>query len=222
MTEPVVYTTRAKFGHEPVRRSGRISLVALVLVLIAIVKPWGPTDAERTAPSPPQAAPPAPPMEVVRIGDDPCTGRSWVIQVHKRWVDQTVRSWIMTDAVEASGPTDGRIRFVTVTSTEVLSVGYCQARADEIEPPARLTIYRLGPTVQLVTAVAVTVPEPALGSERALFRPASADRSPAPSGPPAAPASWESGRYVLRVDGSNGFPRWLGLEIRIVDAAPPG
>ena len=218
MTEKVAHETHVRIGREPGRGGERVALVAVVLVLIAMVKPWGPgPPAETPAPRQPQVAP----TEPVSRGDHPCTGRRWLIQVDKRLADRKVRSWIPADEVDASGPTDPTIAFVTVASPQVMALGYCPALDDDAPPGTRLTIYRLGPPIELVLADPVPLPESA-GPENVLFRPAATDRAPTRSGATPAPQEgWESGRYVLRIDGSNGYERWLGLEIRITEAQPP-
>jgi hypothetical protein len=217
-TEKVAHETHVRIGREPGRGGERLAVVAFVLVFIAIVKPWGEAPAAETpAPRQPGVAATAP----VSMGDHPCTGRRWLIQVDKRWADRTVRSWIMADDVEASGPTDPTISFVKVASPRVLGVGYCAALGDEGPRQTRLTFYRLGPPIEVVLADPVTIPAPA-GPENVLFRPAATDRAPTQSGAtPAPPEGWASGRYVLRIDGSDGYQRWLGLEIRITEAEPP-
>jgi hypothetical protein len=153
----------------------------------------------------------------VLLGDHVCTGSSWLIQVDKRFVGQVVRAWVYTDAVEAFGPADPGIPFVTVTSSEVLAVGYCPSRADSAPLDTQLTIYRLGPTIEVLAAHPVTAPDPAEAPENVMVRPAGTGRSPSPSGATETPLSWESGRYALQIEGSRGYDRWLGLEIRIVD-----
>jgi hypothetical protein len=226
MTEPVnapdVHATRVRIGHDSGRRAERIALVVGVLVLIAVVKPWGSTPVAAPIAPPQQPLVIVTPMPTLLVVDEhPCNNRSWLIQVDMLWPRQLVRSWILTDAVAASGPTDTRIRFVTAASPEVRALGYCPARSDDVPPDTRPTIYRLGPPVEVVTTEEVTDSQffdeqP----ENVLYRPAAAEQSPAPSGASVAPTSWAAGRYVLRIDGPSGFQRWLGLEIRSVEDVP--
>ena len=221
MTEPVKHETHVRIGHEAGRGAERIALIVAVLVLMAVLKPWGsPPVAEPMAP---QRQPLVTPTERVRVVDNhPCNNRSWLIQVDMLWPRRLVRSWILADPVAASGPTDPRIRFVTVASPEVRAIGYCPARSDDVPPDTRPTIYRLGPPLEIVITDRVIVPKAADQSGNVLYRPAAAGRSPGPSGASQAPLSWEAGRYVLRIDGPPGYQRWLGLEIRIIEAEQPG
>jgi hypothetical protein len=220
MTEPVMHEAHVRIGREPGRGGERMALVISVLVLIAILKPWGtPPAAEPIAPrepsNPGQSS--VTPTEPVRVADHACNNLNWLIQVDMLWPRRLVRSWILTDAVVASGPTDPRIHFVTVASPEVRALGYCPARSDEVPPGTRPTFYRLGPPVELVATDSVTPPKSAEGPDNVLYRPAAASSSPSPSGASPAPITWAGGRYVMRIDGPSGFQRWLGLEIWTID-----
>ena len=216
MTEPVMHETRVRIGHDPGRRAERIALVVSVLVLIAVLKPWGSTPVAEPL-APPQQSMVAPTEPVRLVDDHPCNNRSWLIQVDMLWPRRLVRSWILTDAVAASGPTDPRIQFVTIASPEVRALGYCAARSDDVPADTRPTIYSLGPPVEIVATDRVNVAKSADEPDNFLYRPAAANRSPAPSGSGPARSSWEGGRYVMRIDGPDGFERWLGLEIQIID-----
>jgi hypothetical protein len=226
MTDPAMHETRVKIGREAGRGAERIALVATVLVLIAVLKPWGATPVAE--PSVPQQAPAATqqprvsPAETALALEHACNNRSWLIQVDMLWPKRLVRSWILIDAVTASGPTDPGIPFVTVASPQVRAIGYCPARDEGVPRDTRPTIYRLGPPVEVVKTDEVRAPRYAEGLDNVLYRPASAGRSPAPSGASPGPPRWEAGRYVLRIDGPSGFQRWLGLEIRTVDDETSG
>lgn len=222
MTEPDTHETHVKIGRETGRGAERVALVVAVLVLVAILKPWGtPPAAAPVAPRQPTVSvAPKEPVPVEPVVDRPCNNLNWLIQVDMLWPRRLVRSWIATDAVAASGPTDRRIRFVTVASPEVRALGYCPARSDDVPSDTRPTFYRLGPPVEIVSTDQVTVPE-FNEPTNVLYRPIAAGRSPAPSGASPAPSSWAGGRYVMRIDGPSGFERWLGLEIVIIEDAAP-
>ena len=52
MTEPVFHESHARIGHEPGRTPERLVIVALVLLVLVVIKPWGPTPEVATAPGP--------------------------------------------------------------------------------------------------------------------------------------------------------------------------
>lgn len=216
-----MHETRVKIGRETGRGAERVALLVALLVLVAILKPWGtPPVAEPMAPRQPIVSAAATEPVSEQVVDRPCNNLSWLIQVDMLWPRRLVRSWIATDAVAASGPTDPRIQFVTVASPEVRALGYCPARSDDVPSDTRPTFYRLGPPVEVVRTDEVTVPE-FDEPTNVLYRPAAAGRSPTPSGGSPAPTGWAGGRYVMRIDGPSGFRRWLGLEIRIVEDEAP-
>ena len=218
--EPVVYGTQMRMGRGPGRGAERLVFVLVVLVLIAVVKPWGSPPAAETVPplrATGTATGTATPTDRVPVGDHPCTGRHWLIQSDIQLSDRLVRSWVPADAVEASGPRDPTITFVPVVSRRVLAIGYCPAVDDDVPLGTRLTVYRLGRSIEVVPAEAIPITEPG-ASENALFRPAVPAGSQGPAGSPRAPEEWGSGRYAMRIDGANGFSRWLGVEIRILTA----
>lgn len=131
-----------------------------------------------------------------------------------------VRSWILAQAVQASGPADPIITFVAVASPEVLGLGFCPAAGEGVPLDNRLTIYRLGERTEVVPIEAIPIARPG-ESENVLFRPTASGRSPAPSDSAREPERWPSGRYVMQIDGPDGFQRWLGLEIQILEAEVP-
>jgi hypothetical protein len=210
MTEPEFHETRVRLGHEPGRTPERLVIVALVLLGLLVVKPWGPTPEPATAPGP--AASVAPTPEVL-FNDLPCSGHMWLVEADTRWAGQVVRSWILTDASTATGPTDPGIEFVVVAAQQVLSIGYCPAYRDDSRPHDTVTIYRLAPTVAEVPTEPVRVPKEADAAANDLFAPRA---TPGPSGAAGGPISWGPGRYVMRIQGPEGYLRWLGVEIRLI------
>jgi hypothetical protein len=216
VTEPVFHESRASLGHEPGRTPERLVIAALVLLVLLVIKPWGPTPEQATAPGP--VASVAPTAASLSYADLPCAGRMWLIEADTRWADQVVRSWILTDAVEATGPTDPNIRFVVVAAQQVLAIGYCPSYYDDQRPHDRLTIYRLRPTASTVSITPVQVPREADAAANELFAPMG---TPGPSGQAPGIAEWAPGRYVIRIDGTGDYRRWLGLEIRVISAGQP-
>ena len=211
MSEPAFHESHATIGHERGRIAERLAILGLVLVIVLVVKPWGATPEPASAPAPHATLAATP--ETLSFSELPCSGRMWLIEADTRWAGEVVRSWILTDAVEATGPTDPRIRFVVVAAQQVLAIGYCPSYRDDNRPHDRLTIYRLGSSVTTVPTTTVRVPQEAEAAANDLFAPVS---RPGPSGDGAQQVSWGPGRYVIRIDGTGGYMRWLGLEIRIV------
>ena len=218
MTEPVFHESRASMGHERGRSADRLALVALAILIVLIIKPWGPTPEPAAAPLPP-ARPTATPA---LLADLPCAGGLWLVEADTRWAGHTVRSWILTDAATATGPTDPAIPFVVVAGQQVLAVGYCPPYLDDRRPHEQLTIYRLTPTVSEVPTTIVRVPREAEAAANELFAPLS---TPGPNGQAPRQVTWSPGRYVLRIETSGDYERWLGFEIRIIGlgtGAPTG
>jgi len=215
-TEPVFHESHVSIGHGPGRTPERLVIVGLVLLVLLVIKPWGPTPEPATAPRP--VASVAPTEKPLSYAERPCTAGMWLVEADTRWAGQIVRSWILTDAVEATGPSDPAIRFVVVAAQEVLAIGYCPSYYDDTRPHDRLTIYRLDPTVSTVITTPVQVPREADAAQNELFAPMA---SPGPSGQAPSVASWAAGRYVIRIDGPDGYRRWLGVEIRLISAGMP-
>lgn len=216
VTEPVFHESHVSIGHEPGRTPERLVVVGLVLLVLLIIKPWGPTPQQATAPGPMAsiAATTAP----VSYADLPCSAGMWLIEADTRWADQIVRSWILTDAVEATGPTDPNIPFVVVAAQQVLAIGYCPSYHDDTRPHERLTIYRLDPAVSTVITTPVRVPREADAAENELFAPMA---TPGASGQAPSVATWAAGRYVIRIDGPAGYRRWLSVEVRLISTGQP-
>ncbi len=215
MSEPVFHESHARLGHEPGRTPERLVIVALVLLLLLIVKPWGPTPEAATGPGPILNVAPTP--EILSFNELPCSGRTWLIEADLRWAGQTVRSWTLTDAALASGPTDPRIKFVPVAAQQVLAIGYCPAYRDDSRPHDQVTIYRLAPTVAVVPTDLVRIPREADAAANDLFAPVA---TPGVSGE-SKQINWGPGRYVMRIQGPDGYLRWLGLEIRLIGTGVP-
>ena len=215
-TEPVVHESHVSIGHGPGRTPERLVIVGLVLLVLLVIKPWGSTPEPATAPGP--VANVAPTERPLSYAEMPCAGRMWLVEADARWAGQTVRYWVLTDAVEATGPSDPIIRFVVVAAQQVLSIGYCPSYHDDTRPHDRLTIYRLDPAVSTVTITPVQVPRDADAAQNELFAPMA---TPGPSGQAPGVTSWAAGRYVMRIDGPDGYRRWLGVEVRLITTGMP-
>jgi hypothetical protein len=142
----------------------------------------------------------------------PCTGRTWLVEADTRWSGERVRSWILTDAVQAGGPA-GPIGFVVVAAEQVLAIGYCPPSFDDPRPNDVVTIYRLGPTISTVVTTPVSVAGDADAARNQLFAPVA---TPGAAGQSPTATTWAAGRYAIRIDGAAGYQRWLGVEIRLI------
>jgi hypothetical protein len=215
MSEPEFHESRASLGHEGGRGPERLVVAGLILLVLLVLKPWGATPEVATAPGPVASVAPTP--EPLTFNELPCAGRMWLVEADTRWAGEVVRTWMLTDAAQATSPMDSRIKFVIVAAQQVLSIGYCPAYRDDTRPHDTVTIYRLAPSVSVVQTALVRVPQEADAAANDLFAPVS---TPGPSGSAAKPISWGPGRYVIRIAGPDGYLRWLGVEIRLVGAAP--
>jgi hypothetical protein len=215
MSETEFHESRASLGHEPGRTPERLVIAGLIVLVLLVVKPWGATPEVATAPGPVASLAPTP--ETLLFNELPCAGRMWLVEADTRWAGDVVRTWMLTDAVQATSPMDPRIKFVVVAAQQVLSIGYCPAYRDDTRPHDTVTIYRLAATVSVVQTELVRVPKEADAAANDLFAPVS---TPGPSGGGARPISWGPGRYVIRIEGPEGYLRWLGVEIRLFGAAP--
>jgi len=217
MTEPVQHESHARLDHRQGRTAERIAVVGAVLLLVAIVKPWGQPAA---TPEPARPARPAATGAVATdagpVAEPPCVSKHWLIEADERWGHDLVRTWVLTDAVEATGPLDPAIRFVPVAAHQVLSLGYCPSVDDEAGLHTKVTVYRLDPTLGIVAIVPYQMPREADAAANVLYR--LAPRAAGSQSPDA--VSWPTGRYVLRVDGPAGYRRWLGVDVMLILVPP--
>jgi hypothetical protein len=195
------------------RRAERIAWIGAILVVLAIMKPWGSLGTPATADRPQFRATDKPaPTEDVVAPELPCIGGRWSIEADERWVGTVVRTWVLTDAVEALGPFDERIHFATVAAQQIISLGFCPPFHDA-EPGVTVTIFRLDATegVQIVDTVSVQMPKESEAMANVLYRPAPEPGASAGSNP-----MWQAGRYVLRIDAADSYRRWLGVDVRLI------
>lgn len=218
VVEPVVSDFRVTLGRGGRRRPERLAMAVGALLLVAIIKPWGPGRPAATAP-PPRYTPI--PTERVLLSDLPCTGGQWLLEADERWAGAPLRTWTFTQAVEASGPLDPAISFVTIAAQQILAIGYCPSFWDDQRPHQRLTIYRLeNASFSTMDVAPVVVRRGVDAAANTLFRPAGG-----PAGASADPAmdgriSWPEGRYVMQISGPSTYERWLGFDIRLVSLSP--
>jgi hypothetical protein len=220
-TEPV---RPPEDGHRPALT---VVVVAVVLVTIAVIKPWpGPIPFALPAAAPagtPVAIPsttPGPPSDDALVDAFCLQPSGWRIYAAERWSDRDVRSWRSADAIAgATGPSDPRIPVTPLASHWIMSLGYCAPISGVDRPPAEAAV-----TVFQVPDAGSAAPEllalqrlqPALRASAlgAVFAPPSG-----PRGGKTGPASgWQDGTYVFRIGGAtrDNFVRWLGVRVEIL------
>jgi hypothetical protein len=214
-------------GGERGRGPWSLVIGALVLVAIAIAKPWagagppagaGGTGPGALPPSGPVAAQPSPSPEPTLSPDEMAIARcnsplGWRTYAWETWRGETVRHFIALEPLTApsiDGALDARIPLVPLIGEAITAMGYCAPVEDPSPPPpgTTVTIWRVGAAGQLSTPPAVRI-EPTLSSgAMALF----AYRDPlAASGRPA----WPEGRYLFSIAGPPGtdWQRWFAVEV---------
>jgi hypothetical protein len=195
------------------RVPARLTLVLVVFVTLAIVKPWpnGPGERPRPAPvlpPPPTAAPTRDPLSAVR--DDCQDPPGWRTYSRESWSGGQLRSWrSLQPTTAASSPLDPAIPTIPFVAA-VLELGFCApwtgaerppdgagVRAWQILPEASRGEGRQAAPIQL-QPVGRTLTLPFGG----LFRP--------PAGSDA--GRWPPGTWVFEVVG-RGWERWWAAEI---------
>lgn len=231
----------------PPRRDGPTAssvLAAIVVVLVvAIIKPWGvggvaEPQVEPIGPAPARApsvaARPTPDVARELVSALCLEPAGWRLYATERWSDWLVRSWKSIQPVtNADGPGDPRIPQFPEASRAVLTLGYCAPVTGAERPPGptTTTIYRrTDPVATPRGDEAWEVIDPArvqpiagpthLGG--AWAPPDRPDRGAAASGP--APG-WASGEYVFRIaaDGADeaAFTRWFGVIVEVAPVSAP-
>jgi len=216
MTQPEFHESRPALVLGRGRGAERLVVAGLALLALLVLKPWGAAPNVATAPTP--AASVSPTRDSQYADNVACAGRMWLIEAETRWAGDIVRSWILTDGAQATGPTDSRIKFVVVAAQQVLALGYCPAHPDDSRPHDNVSIYRLAPSVAEVEIQRVRVAREPDAAANDLFAPVA---TPGPSGEAGAEPTWGAGRYVIRVESPDGDVRWLGVEIRLIGPTRP-
>lgn len=236
--EPRVPTTR--IAPRAVHDLGTwwLMLGALVLVALAIAKPWGSgprgtagAEDDPAAGRIPQAqgaagTPPPTPMPTAPSADDLAATRcndplGWRTYAIETWRGQAVRSFIVVDplaAPQVTDPYDPRLPAVPLIGEAITAVGYCAPTTEQGRPPAGVAvrIWRADASGGL-RALAVPRIEPARPSSlMALFAYSSdEDHRRAP---------WPAGRYLLGILGpaASEWGRWFAFDVvRVVDGSTP-
>ena len=213
-----------RIEHREGRQAVRLVWLAAALIFVAMIKPWPQAAPAHETSAPVVRATPAVTVAPEIIAAEPCTGSWWSVEVDEAAAGPIARVWVLTDAVEAVGPLDARIRFVTIASQEVIGLGFCPPFHD-VPAGGSATFFRLDPGPSPFKTTAVSMPRADEIRANTLYRP-----SPDPGAAASGQEGWPAGRYVMRIDGQDGYRRWLGLDVRLVSLpgvslrsdAPPG
>ena len=217
--EPPAFSSSGPVHLAPVDRrfsriAGALLAGSVLLVLLAMIKPWGDVgpppssgsvvgdwiDAALPDPTPRrvtvvQYTPP--PLEAADLAAaELCRWPSgWRVFAHQEWLDTRARVWTAVQPIRASEPGDPRIPLVRLRSTSVPLLGFCAPIdiAEAWTPSASTPLVRAwrvedGGTPEPIRLALVDPPDPsALGS---LWVPLDGGR---------ALPSWPPGRYVFRI-----------------------
>jgi hypothetical protein len=212
--------------------------VVAVLVVLAVLKPWGVGDPVATAG--PFVAPPT----VVVITPTPTEDRSadglaspiclepggWQIATLERWRTQDVRVWRAIEPISAaSGPLDPAIPAVPVVAVEVTALGWCAPAVGPERPsgPAEVIAWSVRDGVAAELRVRQLLPAKGTTPIAALYVPLTVCPEAGnclPLLPSPAPRPWVTERVVFRyVDAATGGVLWLAADVTILPpSAAPG
>jgi hypothetical protein len=199
------------------RAPGGIVAAVLVLVVVAIAKPWAGAPNESTVvprlasatPAAPVAALPTAPKATATpdTADEYCLSQtSWMVAGIMVWGTSTVRTWEAIRPVEATGPLDPRIQFGLIVSPSVWAVGYCApAAVSSIAGRAVVSAWLIGfdsvPTPVALSPWRPEVPTSSLGD---LYI----------ETPTRSESNWQEGRFVFAVaDADGGRAHWFGIDV---------
>lgn len=197
---------------------GRWLAVVVVLLAVALVKPWavpggdapgrgvaeGATPTARTIGIPS----PAPTFGLLTAGAiastclDPPT---WRITTIERWHDQTIRVWrAIETASAAAGPDDARVPVTSLVSEGVIELGWCAPVVVPIRADGAAAVEVWRRTLDGASAVRVTSRRP------------DSEASPYGDlyGPPARRATfWNDGTYVFLHRSPGGQESWFAVAL---------
>jgi hypothetical protein len=200
---------------------GRWVGVAVLLLGMVIVKPWG---SDRAAPASPPAASRAlavageasvPAVATPTVDTDSSERAvesicfnplSWRVATVERWRDQTIRVWrAIEPRAVASGPEDGRVPITPLVSEGVIELGWCAPvdGAPRMAGNAVVEVWRRTPSGAQPVTMSSQRPGPDTSPYGALY------------GAPAAPVVtlWNDGTYVFHQRAPNGDESWFGVDV---------
>jgi hypothetical protein len=187
--------------------------VAVAIVAVAVVKPWGSTTptGQSQAPSPSPGTLARPPLiDVGPIASlAPETPRqmaarhchnttAWRVFSYQRRGDRILNVWTAAEPVAARGADPVALTFTPIFADQLMGFGYCAPSADELQPDEDdvVTIWRVGPDGRSTKPVPAVSIAPELRADfGALMGPGAP--SPAPER-----QAWAPGKYLIQVGGA--------------------
>ena len=200
---------------------GRWVGLAVLLIGLAIVKPWGSDGAppissaaanRASAPAAGRAVGTAATPAVDTASAESAiesicfSPLSWRVATVERWRDQTIRVWrAIEPRAVATGPEDGRVPITPLVSEGVIELGWCAPVDDSVRMAgsAVVEVWRRTPTGAKPVTMSSQRPGPATSPYGALY------------GAPSAPVVtlWNDGTYVFHQRAPNGEESWFGVEV---------
>ena len=201
--------------------------VVVVLLLLAVLKPWGDGPSEGSGGAPPDAVRPGGPSDAPSVTESPVPTPSrdpiaaaclnpdgWRLATIESFGGSIIRRWQTITPVEATRPDDPDIPVGLAASDAVLAIGWCAPITGPDRPLAiaNVTVWRLdrvgreAPVPQSVGGRR-GIPLSPLG---AIYDPPTYGAIRDPDGAEA--AAWPPGRYVFRVVHGE-QARWLAVDV---------
>ena len=196
---------------------GRWAALAVLILVVAVVKPWGSTTIRtpiRATPvhrveaaSPTHAAPTVNPFAAGPVIASICLDPpSWRIATTERWRDQTIRVWrAMVPRAIATGPEDSRVPITSLVSEGVIELGWCAPVLGNVRISGDAAVEVWRRTADGASRITMTSQRPGPGTSPygALY------------GSPAAPlaALWNDGTYVFHHRAADGEESWFGVDV---------
>ena len=231
----------AEFNIQRVRShpaDTRLSLatgVAVLLVTLAILKPWGSLGVPATAPprpivtAEPVGSPAATATTPEGLAGPVCLGTGgWRIASLETWRTQDVRVWrALEPAVDAIGPLDQAIPVVPIIALEVQAMGFCAPAYGPDKPvgPANVAAWRVEDGRATDLPLLQVLPEEGTTPYAALYRPLGGCNAAGscPGVFPRVARPWETGRVVFRyTDEGMASVAWFAVDLTIVPDTPTG
>jgi len=230
---PDVATVRVRTSSPDSRIATALTVMAL-LVVLAILKPWGAGDPVATA-GPFVAAPtsvlitptPTEDRSAEGLASPICLGTGgWRIATLERWRTQDVRVWRAIEPITAAtGPLDPSIPAVPIVADDVTALGWCAPAFGPGRPAGPTTVTAWSVRGGLATELKLRQLWPAEGTTpiAALYGPMTVCPEASnclPLLPTPAPRRWTTELVVFRhEDGATGNVAWLAADVTIL---PPG
>lgn len=242
--DPIDPEARVRGRHiAPVRQRTRDSRLAaasafmVLLVALAIVKPWGVAAPAPSRSPRPFTLPPATVLPVPTRDRSPeglagpiCLGAgAWRVASLERWRTSDVRVWRAVEPIaDAADPLDPRIPTAPVVALEVTALGWCAPAYGEHRPtgPASVRAWTVRADVATALPLVQTQPSEGVTPIAALYLPTASCTVPGNCTSSAAPGllgRWASGRVVFRwIDEGRGTQAWFAADIVILPDGGPG